>query len=299
MANRITNKHNLPQTLVNLAENRDYSRGASDRSITQLIDSPQVSVLRMRNENYIQEDVVDTFWANLGSALHYVTERGADENHLVEERLFTQVGTWTVSGAIDVQRVEDDDSVTVMDYKFTSVWAVKNPKPDWEKQLNCYAYLVAKEKNRTIKELQVITFLRDWNRNNAKRDESYPQQQILVVPVKLWSFEEQEQYIKDRVQAHQEAVYGFLSDKPMPECTDEEKWLRGDSYAVKKKKNKRALRVFDVQADAEKFLKEKDSDEYEMVERKGEPIRCTGNYCKVSEWCNQYKKWSKENEIVS
>ncbi len=57
--------------------------------------------------------------------------------------------------------------------------------------------------------------------------------------------------------------------------------------------------MFDVQADAEKFLKEKDSDEYEMVERKGEPIRCTGNYCKVSEWCNQYKKWSKENEIVS
>jgi hypothetical protein len=147
MANKITNKHNLPQTLVNLAENRDYSRGASDRSITQLIDSPRVSVLRMRNENRIEEDVVDTFWANLGSALHHITERGADDKHLVEERLFTQVGTWTISGAIDVQRIEDDGSVTVMDYKFTSVWAVKNPKPDWEKQLNCYAYLVAKEKN--------------------------------------------------------------------------------------------------------------------------------------------------------
>ena len=299
MANRITNKYNLPQTLVNLAESRNYSRGESDRSITQLIDSPQISVLRMRNENYIKEDVVDTFWANLGSALHHVTERGADENHLVEERLFTQVGTWTVSGAIDVQRIEDDNSVTVMDYKFTSVWAIKNPKPDWEKQLNCYAYLVAKEKNRTIKELQVITFLRDWNRNNAKRDESYPQQQILVIPIKLWSFKEQEQYIKNRVQAHQEAAYGILSNQPMVECSDEERWLRGDSYAVKKKKNKRALKVFDVQADAEKFLKEKNSDEYEMVERKGETIRCTGNYCKVSEWCNQYQKWSKENEIVS
>jgi hypothetical protein len=296
MANRITNKHNLPQTLVNLAENRDYSRGASDRSITQLIDSPQVSVLRMRNENRIQEDVVDTFWANLGSALHHVTERGADDKHLVEERLFTKVGSWTISGAIDVQRIEDDGSVTVMDYKFTSVWAVKNPKPDWEKQLNCYAYLVAKEKNKTIKELQVITFLRDWNRNNAMRDEKYPQQQILVVPVKLWSFEEQEQYIKDRVQSHQETVSSFITDEPMSECSDEERWLRGDSYAVKKKKNKRALRVFDSQADAEKFFKEKDNGEYEIEERKGEPIRCTGNYCRVSEWCSQYKKWREENE---
>tara|TARA_R110000796_G_scaffold8086_1_gene26999 strand:+ start:3195 stop:4094 length:900 start_codon:yes stop_codon:yes gene_type:complete len=299
MANKITNKHNLPQTLVNLAENRDYSRGASDRSITQLIDSPRVSVLRMRNENRIEEDVVDTFWANLGSALHHITERGADDKHLVEERLFTQVGTWTISGAIDVQRIEDDGSVTVMDYKFTSVWAVKNPKPDWEKQLNCYAYLVAKEKNKTIKDLQVITFLRDWNRNNAMRDDKYPQQQILVVPIKLWSFEEQEQYIKDRVQSHQETAYGVLTDSPMSECSDEERWLRGDSFAVKKKKNKRALRVFDSQADAEKFFKEKDNGEYEIEERKGEPIRCTGNYCKVSEWCNQYQKWSKENEIVS
>ena len=60
MASRITNKHNLPQTLVNLAKSRDYSRGKSDRSITQLIDSPQVSVLRMANENNISEDVVDT-----------------------------------------------------------------------------------------------------------------------------------------------------------------------------------------------------------------------------------------------
>jgi hypothetical protein len=296
MANKITNKHNLPQTLVNLAEQRNYSRGKSDRSITQLIDSPRVSVLRMRNENRIQEDVVDTFWANLGSALHHVTERGADDKHLVEERLFTKVGSWTISGAIDVQRIEDDGSVTVMDYKFTSVWAVKNPKPDWEKQLNCYAYLVAKEKNKTIKELQVITFLRDWNRNNAMRDEKYPQQQILVVPVKLWSFEEQEQYIKDRVQSHQETVSSFITDEPMSECSDEERWLRGDSYAVKKKKNKRALRVFDSQADAEKFFKEKDNGEYEIEERKGEPIRCTGNYCRVSEWCSQYKKWREENE---
>tara|TARA_R100000541_G_scaffold59137_1_gene72002 strand:+ start:1293 stop:2186 length:894 start_codon:yes stop_codon:yes gene_type:complete len=296
MASRITNKHNLPQTLVNLAESRDYSRGASDRSITQLIDSPQVSVLRMANDNHIEEDVVDTFWANLGSAIHHITEKGADDNHLVEERLFTQVGTWTVSGAIDIQKIEDDGSISVMDYKFTSVWAVKNPKLDWERQLNCYAYLVAKEKNKKIKDLKIITFLRDWNRNNAKRDEKYPQQQILVIPIKLWSFEEQEQYIKDRVQLHQETAYGFVSDESMSECNKEERWQREDLYAVRKETNKRALKVFDNKQHAEKFLKEKDSDEYVIDERKGEPIRCTGNYCKVNEWCNQYQKWSKQNE---
>ena len=301
MASRITNKHNLPQTLVNLAKSRDYSRGKSDRSITQLIDSPQVAVLRMANENNISEDVVDTFWANLGSAIHHITEKGADDDHLVEERLFTEVGNWTISGAIDIQKLESDGSISVLDYKFTSVWSVKNPKLDWERQLNCYAFLVAKEKKKKIKDLKIVTFLRDWNRNNAKRDFKYPQQQILVVPIKLWSFKEQEKYMEDRVRLHQETVYGFISNKSMSECTDEERWQREDKYAVRKESNVRALRVFDNKKEAEKFLKEskttKDSKEYVIDERKGEPIRCTGNYCKVNEWCNQYQEWSKTNHV--
>jgi len=289
MANTITNKHNLPQTLVNLAESRDYSRGNSHRSITQLIDAPQISVLRMINENRITEDVVDTFWANLGSALHYITEKGADDKHLVEERLFVDVEDWTISGAIDVQRLEDDNSITIMDYKFTSVWAVKNPKLDWERQLNCYAYLVEENKKVKIKELQIICFLRDWNRNNAKRDINYPQQQIVVVPIKLWDFEERSKYVADRVRTHQEALQDYMNGKDMAECTFEEMWKREDTYAVKKKKNKRALKVFEIETDAKEFAKEK-GEEYEVEFREGVAVRCEDNYCKVNQWCPQYQQ---------
>jgi hypothetical protein len=289
MANTITNKHNLPQTLVNLAENRDYSRGNSHRSITQLIDAPQISVLRMINENRITEDVVDTFWANLGSALHHITEKGADDKHLVEERLFVDVEDWTISGAIDVQRLEDDNSITIMDYKFTSVWAVKNPKLDWERQLNCYAYLVEANKKVKIKELQIICFLRDWNRNNAKRDMNYPQQQIVVVPIKLWDFEERSKYVADRVRTHQEALQDYMNGKDMAECTFEEMWKREDTYAVKKKKNKRALKVFEIETDAKEFAKEK-GEEYEVEYREGVAVRCEDNYCKVNQWCPQYQQ---------
>ena len=289
MANTITNKHNLPQTLVNLAESRDYSRGNSHRSITQLIDAPQISVLRMINENRITEDVVDTFWANLGSALHHITEKGADDKHLVEERLFVDVEDWTISGAIDVQRLEDDNSITIMDYKFTSVWAVKNPKLDWERQLNCYAYLVEANKKVKIKELQIICFLRDWNRNNAKRDINYPQQQIVVVPIKLWDFEERSKYVADRVRTHQEALQDYMNGKDMAECTFEEMWKREDTYAVKKKKNKRALKVFEIETDAKDFAKEK-GEEYEVEFREGVAVRCEDNYCKVNQWCPQYQQ---------
>jgi len=289
MANTITNKHNLPQTLVNLAESRDYSRGKSDRSITQLIDSPQISILRMANENRITEDVVDTFWANLGSALHHITEKGADDKHLVEERLFVDVEDWTISGAIDVQRLEDDGSITIMDYKFTSVWAVKNPKIDWERQLNCYAYLVEAAKKVKIKELQIICFLRDWNRNNAKRDNSYPQQQIIIVPIKLWDFDEQQRYVIDRVKTHQEALQDYIDGKEMSECSFEEMWKREDTYAVKKKKNVRALKVFEIEDEAKKFAKDK-GDDYEIEYRRGVAVRCEDNYCKVNEWCPQYQQ---------
>ncbi len=289
MANTITNKHNLPQTLVNLAESRDYSRGNSHRSITQLIDAPQISVLRMINENRITEDVVDTFWANLGSALHHITEKGADDKHLVEERLFVDVEDWTISGAIDVQRLEDDNSITIMDYKFTSVWAVRNPKLDWERQLNCYAYLVEANKKVKIKELQIICFLRDWNRNNAKRDMNYPQQQIVVVPIKLWDFEERSKYVADRVRTHQEALQDYMNGKDMAECTFEEMWKREDTYAVKKKKNKRALKVFEIETDAKEFAKEK-GEEYEIEFREGVAVRCEDNYCKVNQWCPQYQQ---------
>jgi hypothetical protein len=243
----------------------------------------------MINENRISEDVVDTFWANLGSALHHITEKGADDKHLVEERLFVDVEDWTISGAIDVQRLEDDNSITIMDYKFTSVWAVKNPKLDWERQLNCYAYLVEANKKVKIKELQIICFLRDWNRNNAKRDINYPQQQIVVVPIKLWDFEERSKYVADRVRTHQEALQDYMNGKDMAECTFEEMWKREDTYAVKKKKNKRALKVFEIETDAKEFAKEK-GEEYEVEFREGVAVRCEDNYCKVNQWCPQYQQ---------
>ena len=62
MASSITNKHNLPQTLVNLAESRNYSRGKSDRSITQLIDSPQISILSEHHQEELTADISERIW---------------------------------------------------------------------------------------------------------------------------------------------------------------------------------------------------------------------------------------------
>ena len=46
---QITNNHNLPESFVNFARNDKYSKGKSDISVTTLIDSPRVRLLREAN----------------------------------------------------------------------------------------------------------------------------------------------------------------------------------------------------------------------------------------------------------
>ena len=43
---KVTNKFNLPQPVVTALTQDNYDSGGSHRSITQLIDSPRVSILR-------------------------------------------------------------------------------------------------------------------------------------------------------------------------------------------------------------------------------------------------------------
>ena len=65
------------------------------------------------------------------------------------------------------------------------------------------------------------------------------------------------------------------------------RWKREDTFAVKKRGNKRALRVFDSMAEAEAFAGE--ASEREIEERKGRCVRCDDNWCRVAQWCEQYE----------
>ena len=152
---KLTNKTKLPQVFVNLVQRLVYSRGDSVISISDVKDAPQKFVLKRKFDKFLVEDVADRFYAVLGSLMHNVLETGIDEdeNTITEERLFQEVNGWKVSGAIDVQIIEED-GVTLQDYKFVGVFSVilgEQPKPDWVKQLNCYAYLIRKAKGLKVK----------------------------------------------------------------------------------------------------------------------------------------------------
>ena len=105
---KLTNKFGLPDTVVKALTRSEYSKGDSNRSVTQLIDSPRVRILRQENWENMEEDVSEKMWAVLGTAAHKMFEETGDDKHLTEERLYTEVEGWAISGAIDVQRIEDD-----------------------------------------------------------------------------------------------------------------------------------------------------------------------------------------------
>jgi hypothetical protein len=221
------NKHNLPQVLVNLFGKRQYSRGASRWSVSNLIAPPKITVLR---EAYAEEiaarhDISDSFWSLMGSNIHRILEDGADDDHVVEQRIFTEIAGFKISGQIDVQQLTGD-TVRLIDWKFTSVWSVTNPKEDWENQLNLYAYLIHKEKGMRVEGIWVCAILKDWKKMDVMRRTNYPEAPIVMVRQPLWSFEKQEAYALERTQALAHATAAFDIGTSLPDCTDEDRWLR-------------------------------------------------------------------------
>jgi len=297
---KITNNFGMPQPFVDFAINDKYSKGKADISVTTLIDSPKIRLMKEKHDHQIEVDAVDMVWALFGTAVHSVLENSKQsEDSITEERLYSTVSGWVLSGAIDRQEIKDDN-ITIVDYKVTSVWSVIYGKPEWENQLNCYAYLVndkhAFNKSK-VTNLKICAILRDWNRRDAERKEDYPKAPIVFVDIPLWDHEKASKYIIDRMALHQEAqiladVHGDLGL-----CSAEEMWKKNDTWAVKKKGQKRALRVLDSEEQAIKYIEwHNETDkaynkktDLEIDFRGGEYTRC-GNYCSVADFCNQYKE---------
>lgn len=291
---KITNHFNVPEPLVALARKEYYSKGKADYSVTEIMSPPRIQRLKRKHWDDMEQDVTDMLWSMLGSALHVVAERSEVIDHLNEERLFMEIDGVTLSGSIDLQQ-HVKGGVALKDYKFTSVWAVMNDKPEWEQQLNVYGWMVHKIKGVDIKGLQICAILRDWSTRKAQTESGYPQAQIQMVDITIWSFDKTEKYVHERIELHKESKVQADWDEELPECTEEERWMRTTTYAVKKEGRKSAVRVFDAQEDAVKLIEESEDKKKLSIEvRKGEPVRCTGNYCGVNKWCSQYQSYLKE-----
>jgi hypothetical protein len=230
-------------------------------------------------------------WAAVGSAMHNFLEHGKDDNSIAEERIHAEVEGWNITGAIDLQII-NGGAIDIRDYKFTSVWAAMNEKPDWENQLNVYAWLVEKVKKTPVNSVGIVAFLRDWTKREKEQKENYPEATVVELPIKLWTMEERSAYIRSRIALHSACDFALETDGDLPDCTPEEMWEKPTTWAIKKKGNVRAFKVYETEKHATEALATMDK-VYEIEVRQGERTRCK-SYCPVSQYCQQYRDYLEE-----
>ena len=265
---KLTNKFNLPDPIVNAVNNTGYTPGSSDITVTQLIQPPLIRKLRIEHDDDIEEDASDRVWALFGTAVHHLLEmayKGSTARQ--EERVYAEVSGWKLGGAFDVL-----EGSSLSDYKVTSIYS-SNGKIEWERQLNVLRWLLHKNGTEVTK-LSITAIFRDWRPMERKRMPDYPARPIMVLPIKMWTLDEAEAYIKERVALHQ------LADPPI--CTDEDRWTVPEKWAVMKKGAKKAIKLYQSK---EGVILNPD----QFWEHRPASYRRCEDYCSVSKWC---KVWN-------
>ena len=262
-----TNNLALPDPFVRFVESQQPREGLS---VTSLIGPAWQRSLINKHRADIVQDVSDSVWALFGTAVHSLLERYSSESELVEERITIQIDGHTITGQPDILAI---DSGILSDWKVCSAWAlVLGDKPDWEAQLNLYAYGL-RQAGKTVSQIQNVCFIRDWSRNKAKAGDGYPQSMVVTVEHELWSDADCEVFLRARLAEHH---------NPTP-CSPDERWARPTTFAVMAEGQVRAKRVLETREAAEAWAAE-NKGKLSVVERPGECVRCE-SYCPVAQFC--------------
>ncbi len=211
----------------------DYSKGDADFSVTELLQPPKVRALKIQNKEKLVEDYSDTIASFIGNAVHKMLEDGNSkaDDLITEMRINSSVIVddvyYTISGCVDLINKTTN---TLSDYKTTSAYAVTGnfEKPEWEQQLNIYAWLYAQEFDKEdLPEAEIIAVLKDWSKGRSKNSNTYPPSPIFVKPIMIWKKSEIEEFIKERIRLHTNA----LTNTQDVICSDEERWLSAKGKA--------------------------------------------------------------------
>lgn len=291
-----TNRHNLAPEIVKALTKDRYNPDAEplgDYSATKICNPIQQTILKQRYAKELkQQDVIDNFWAFIGSIAHKVLEEHGTDGSLIEKRFYMDIQGKTLSGQVDHYK----DGV-ITDYKSTKVYKImKGDFSDWEEQLNVYA-LLARENGYKVKQLRIFTFLLDWKKHEVFKA-NYPQCPVVEIPLKLWEVESRERFVSRRIELL--TKYSNNEDNSLLWCTPKEMWQDFQDYAILKGESTRAKRCFDTEDKAKEYLNSLDASkrcgDERIVKRMTKRTRCF-EYCPVNHKCFQHKKLCVEEGV--
>ena len=297
----ITNKYNLPSTLVEAAKNifEQYDR-VGDLSVTDLIKPTQVLWLERRHDKQIEIDVMDLRHALLGTAMHHIFEKASPISSIAEQRFIIPFDGVQISmkpDLLDIVGLEEaGECAILMDYKICKAYAIRGGqvKPEWFYQLNMYAYGLRK-RGIDVSKIILVAWIKDWNYIESIKDNRYPKHGIIQLNVPMMGQAQVESYIRKRIQTHWQ--HKETPDELLPECSMDERWGSPDRYAVKKVGGKNALpnATFLTAREADTYIKERTEKDGTLCEKKfcaGESKRCCGagdwSGCPVRSFCQQW-----------
>ena len=316
MALEYTNKNNVSLALAVflMYDDYDYDERSNAISATGLIRPLRQLILSKQNPAVSKTvDVADLVFTRMGSAIHKGCEDawtdpenvknalkvlGASEDAVnsikinppyvkhgetpvyVEQRAEKEILDFIISGKYDL--VLDG---TLNDYKSTSVWAYifDSNADSYIKQGSIYKWL---SPDKIISDYININYIfTDWSAAKARADtKTYPQLKTITKKYNLWSVEETENWIMNKLEA-----YKALANTPqegLPECTDEELWSTKTTYKYYKNPSKldRSTKNFDTMNEA--LIRQANDGNVGTIKTvPGEVKAC--RYCPVVSICTQ------------
>ena len=300
---QVKNDLNLLEPIFEALAHDNYDAGDSDITPSVWIDSPRIAQLTKAHKHEIEESIKDRTFALLGTAVHVMLERAAGDGVITEERVFYDHSSGLrISGAIDLQILEEGNLEKIVDYKTSSVWTYilneSGLKPEWISQLNSYRYIIEKAKPEIkVSALYILVIFRDWRASDAKKRADYPSSPIMQIQVPLWSWKETEAYVAERLELHQNAAYSALIGEPLPKCSSVQMWEQKEKYAVFKNSTaKRAQKLCNSKDEAIAWASDRNLNGAGFIEhRPGKRTRCE-DWCKVSQWCDQNKEYLENKD---
>jgi hypothetical protein len=311
---KFTNTHGLPQAVVEALIGDEFNLPKLPKNLfwaTRLISPPKIAQLELRHWGEMECDVSDRFNRVLGTALHeHIRRNSNDANRLTEEKAYIDTDKWEVktlppgeslrrqswhnpdviyvSAKLDSYELLEGRGI-IDDYKTGKTFQViidGQPKQDWIRQNNIYAFVLRKI-GFPVHEIRNTFFMVDWMKSKTKTDHRYPQIPIHIFGNQpIWTDQEVISYLESRIRLHVAAM--TIGEDDIPECTEEERWARPPVFAVMKTGRKTSLKNHDNRISAEKHAADMGAGHY-VEARPGVNTRCE-TYCSCAQWCHFWKK---------
>ena len=325
MAFKYTNKDNVSLPLAVWLMHDDYDYDSRDNviSATALLKPIRALVLIDQHKGLDKSvDIMSLVSARMGSAIHAIAEKAwtnraniskalkalqvsnlddklvinpdkVKEGEIpiyVEQRHEKEIDDYIISGKYDL--IVDG---TVSDYKSTSVWSYifDSNALKYTQQASIYKWLVPDRITDNSVHIQYI--FTDWSASQAMRDSSYPQTRVLTKEYPIWSTEQTNFFISEKIKLLKQ--YKDSPQEDLPECTKEELWESETKYKYYKNPAKmaRATKNFDTLNEANVRLAS-DGGVGTVVTVPGEVKAC--RYCEVSDICKQAQNLIQQGRLV-